>query len=489
MDFDPYKTWLGIPADRRPPTYYDLLGLAPYESDPTTIDRAALRRMGKVRQYQLGPQSDLGQEVLAELARARLILMDPDRRADYDAKLRARGESRPGPSAAPEKVRSGDASQHRSGLHEDAPDVLASLVITERANDGPLSPHSVSNKGPSRRNKGLVLGAFLASDAVLVGVFFYCVFGPTDLKPKPPVPNRVDPPAAVAQEPKRPALPPKPVIKMKPEAPPPIIAQRQADPPAGGDVPEPKPPAEASPSPEPPSAPKKPDRAPEDFPEQRLKDLGLVPKGSLYVLQRESNVRDKLREAESSFDEYKSAFERMSDIQIGQARIRDLSQYIRVTLDHDIDVLDMMLRNQPPFLDNLQKAEIKQARAQRETLDRERIEDRSEISLIQSRLPNFGVIQQLDAEIARLRQTCDSMVGEVRNLINSTSATYDKLEKNDDAKAALRELEGRSKAKLKLKIGRSREYKEMDRRTRMVTVQSPLWHRIRKYQSWEILGN
>ena len=28
MDFDPYATWLGIPADRRPPTYYDLLGVA-----------------------------------------------------------------------------------------------------------------------------------------------------------------------------------------------------------------------------------------------------------------------------------------------------------------------------------------------------------------------------------------------------------------------------------------------------------------------------
>src|SRR5208337_679368 len=119
---------------------YELLGLGPSESDPATIDQAALRRMSKVRQHQLGPQSDLSQEVLAELARARLILMDPDRRTDYDAKLQTRGEIRPGPLVTPVKVRNGDAAQHRPCRHEDAPDVLGSLALTERAGDGPSSP-------------------------------------------------------------------------------------------------------------------------------------------------------------------------------------------------------------------------------------------------------------------------------------------------------------------------------------------------------------
>ena len=75
MDFDPYETWLGIPADRRPPTHYDLLGLSPDESDPATIDQAALRRMSKVRQHQIGPHSDQSQEILSELAR---VPPDPD---------------------------------------------------------------------------------------------------------------------------------------------------------------------------------------------------------------------------------------------------------------------------------------------------------------------------------------------------------------------------------------------------------------------------
>ena len=98
MDFDPYETWLGIPADRRPPTYYDLLGLAARTS-PTRrrSSKAALRRMSKVRQHQIGPHSDLSQEILAELARARLILMDPDRRADTTPRSRLAARAGRGP--------------------------------------------------------------------------------------------------------------------------------------------------------------------------------------------------------------------------------------------------------------------------------------------------------------------------------------------------------------------------------------------------------
>src|SRR5208337_4827125 len=113
------------------------------------IDQAALRRMSKVRQHQIGPHSDQSQEILSELARARLILMDPDRRTDYDAKLRARGETRPGSLVAREKVGNGDAPSDRSAPDEDAPDVLASLALTEQAVDGPASlprPRSASRR-------------------------------------------------------------------------------------------------------------------------------------------------------------------------------------------------------------------------------------------------------------------------------------------------------------------------------------------------------
>ncbi|HKM52137.1 MAG TPA: hypothetical protein VJY33_01940 [Isosphaeraceae bacterium] len=231
MGFDPYETWLGIPPDRRPPTHYDLLGLAPYESDPATIDQAALRRMSKVRQYQIGPHSDQSQEILSELARARLILMDPDRRTDYDAKLRARGETRPGPLVAPQKVRNGDAL-HRPSRHDDAPYVHASLSLTEQAGDGALSLRSVSNKRPSWWKTGLVLAA-------LLGAFFYYVFGPPTLNQKGLDSDRNGPDLSTPTQKPKPSVPPdsKPVVPPKP-APPPIVEPPRADPPGGGGEPE-----------------------------------------------------------------------------------------------------------------------------------------------------------------------------------------------------------------------------------------------------------
>ena len=42
--FDCYHRWLAIPSDQRPPTYYQLLGISPNETDPEVIDEAALRR-------------------------------------------------------------------------------------------------------------------------------------------------------------------------------------------------------------------------------------------------------------------------------------------------------------------------------------------------------------------------------------------------------------------------------------------------------------
>ena len=149
MDFDPYATWLGIPDDRRPPTYYDLLGVAVDESDPAAIEQAALRRMSKVRQHQIGPHSDLSQEVLSELARARLILMDPDRRAEYDATLRARDESRPAPWADPKIGETTVTRRRRRPPEENAADGLGSLVIVEPGRRRPANPPPRHDQGAS----------------------------------------------------------------------------------------------------------------------------------------------------------------------------------------------------------------------------------------------------------------------------------------------------------------------------------------------------
>jgi hypothetical protein len=99
--FDPYRKWLGIPAGQRPPTYYQLLGIAPDESDPEIIEEAAIRQTAHLRNYQSGPHAEECKRLLAEIALARSILLHPARRQEYDSRLRAASVPAVPPSPAP----------------------------------------------------------------------------------------------------------------------------------------------------------------------------------------------------------------------------------------------------------------------------------------------------------------------------------------------------------------------------------------------------
>src|SRR5262245_40950274 len=85
--FDPYHKWLGIPKDQRPPTYYQLLGIAPGESDAEVIDEAAVRQTTHVRAYQIGPHAAVCTKLLNEIAQAKLTLLNPAKRKAYDEQL------------------------------------------------------------------------------------------------------------------------------------------------------------------------------------------------------------------------------------------------------------------------------------------------------------------------------------------------------------------------------------------------------------------
>lgn len=87
FDFDPYLAWLGIRDPERPPNHYRLLGVDLLESDPDVIETAADRQMAHVRRFQNGPHSDVSQDLLNELAAARLCLLKPENKAKYDALL------------------------------------------------------------------------------------------------------------------------------------------------------------------------------------------------------------------------------------------------------------------------------------------------------------------------------------------------------------------------------------------------------------------
>ncbi len=90
-DFDPYWEWLRIPRSRRPPTYYDLLGVGIDETDEDEIRQAADARYTRVRVNALGPHSQIASRVLEELAHALHCLTDPRRREDYRRQLQQEG--------------------------------------------------------------------------------------------------------------------------------------------------------------------------------------------------------------------------------------------------------------------------------------------------------------------------------------------------------------------------------------------------------------
>ena len=86
--FDPYRKWLGILPKDQPPNHYRLLSLELYENDLDVIEGAADRAMGFVRQYQSGEHAASAAKLLNEIAAARICLLKPASKADYDAKLK-----------------------------------------------------------------------------------------------------------------------------------------------------------------------------------------------------------------------------------------------------------------------------------------------------------------------------------------------------------------------------------------------------------------
>jgi len=91
--FDPYHEWLHIPPDDQPADHYRLLGLPRFEGAAAKIAAAADERMALVRSLQLGPHGEVSQRILNELAAAKTRLLDPGRRAAYDAVLRSSATS------------------------------------------------------------------------------------------------------------------------------------------------------------------------------------------------------------------------------------------------------------------------------------------------------------------------------------------------------------------------------------------------------------
>ena len=85
--FNPYHKWLGIPPREQPADHYRLLGVARFEDDADVISLAADQRMQFLRSFQNGERAKLSQQLLNEVAAARVCLLDSDKKIAYDKKI------------------------------------------------------------------------------------------------------------------------------------------------------------------------------------------------------------------------------------------------------------------------------------------------------------------------------------------------------------------------------------------------------------------
>jgi len=122
MSFDPYYEWLGIPPDEQPADHYRLLGIRRFERNPIVIDNAAERQMLLLKSLHSGPRGDLTQRLMNEVSAARICLLDPRKRAAYDARLGRPLEERETQefNLAPPTSEGGSADQNLGPSDDDA---------------------------------------------------------------------------------------------------------------------------------------------------------------------------------------------------------------------------------------------------------------------------------------------------------------------------------------------------------------------------------
>jgi hypothetical protein len=217
--FDPYRKWLGIPDQTQHPHHYQLLGLALFEDDPDVIENAANRQMTHVRSFQTGQYASYSQDLLNEIAQAKICLLQPDSKASYDLQLQTKlnatathpdpmapvaTTSIPVAAAASTEV----ATPIRAAATERATPVRPDNPIKELSSQVSFGTKTVSRRAHTRKsNAGLpwlmALGALIGV-GLLIGVLML-LLKPTDASPQPndasPQPNEANaqPNTAVAE--------------------------------------------------------------------------------------------------------------------------------------------------------------------------------------------------------------------------------------------------------------------------------------------------
>jgi hypothetical protein len=202
--FDPYYRWLGIPPKEQPPNHYRLLGIELFESDPQLIDSFSLRHTDFLREITDGPHLPDAQRLLNELAAARRCLLDPQRKAAYDAELRDRLAAGGKPAA------NADAAA--------PPPSEPAVAIVARNEPQPASEKTASRRPKPSRPPIWILAGSVAVTLVAIGLTAAVATRSKPARPAaatarvPKDPNRANPTNASATAPKPTAAPtPEPI--------------------------------------------------------------------------------------------------------------------------------------------------------------------------------------------------------------------------------------------------------------------------------------
>ncbi|MFO0426940.1 MAG: formylglycine-generating enzyme family protein [Planctomyces sp.] len=97
---DAYHKLLGIPPREQPPHHYRLLGIDLFESDPEVIRGASDQRIMALEQMTTGDYAEVSQKLLAEVFLARRVLLRPEEKRSYDARLREKLDAKAKRTAA-----------------------------------------------------------------------------------------------------------------------------------------------------------------------------------------------------------------------------------------------------------------------------------------------------------------------------------------------------------------------------------------------------
>jgi hypothetical protein len=438
--FDGYHQWLGIPKDQRPPTLYQLLGIAPDEQDPEVIRRAVLERSARVRIHQAGQHAEECRQVLDKLAFAGLTLRNPPKRKEYDATL------------AQPTTPTGLPAQDDGPTRNDRP-AVPPMKVPDLQIELPEVPLS-NPRQPASLLFRIANIIFVIGCLSVLGHNWFTH-----------APSRHNPPVALSTLPDREK---KPALGLKPSRKDPGLSQENGS--------EPGPSATVGPTPETPV---------EDTPRQIFGERGLEPKETLEIqdplippapdappghlpphppsepsrpkatkdpiadtpadlLERNRLKREKVatkrREASAQLQSFLNARDRQLSFQDARTRL-DLLNEESKQAGAMIGYLNGVLPKMPRG-NNIQNGQFMVVQAQRDQLQNDEHVRQMLINQLRDVLPPWQErdkeLKRIESEVEHWRNACQETIRELRQLGDATEARPGVMEWMNKAEKALK---------------------------------------------------